>query len=191
MELDLNTVDDNELLLLLSDGNKAAFDALYSRYWKKVYNSAFKRVRDEGIAKDVAQDVFIQLWTRQSKLPVINVGAYLEVAARNSVFKQIEKASKYSSLSDILVEPESNLGHADTMILHAEFLDAFQQLIQSLPPQQQLIFNLKFNEGLSSQQIAEKLDLSVKTVRNQMGRALTTLRQSFFLGFILYIISQK
>jgi RNA polymerase sigma-70 factor (family 1) len=191
MGLDLNTVDDNELLLLLSDGNKAAFDALYSRYWKKVYNSAFKRVRDEGIAKDVAQDVFIQLWTRQSKTPVMNVGAYFEVAARNSVFKQIEKASKYSSLSEILVEPESNLGHADTMLLHAEFLDAFQQLIQSLPPQQQLIFNLKFNEGLSSHEIAEKLDLSVKTVRNQMGRALHTLRQSFFMGFLLYMISHK
>jgi RNA polymerase sigma-70 factor (family 1) len=191
MGSDLNKMDDNALLLLLGNGHKAAFDALYTRYWKKVYNSAYKRVKDEEIAKDVAQDVFIQLWTRQSKLPIINVGAYLEVAARNSVFKQMEKASKYSSLSEIIIEPESNSGHADTMMLHAEFLKAFQELLISLPPQQQLIFKLKFNEGLSSQQIAEKLELSIKTVRNQMGRALHTLRKSFFLFCVLYIISQR
>jgi RNA polymerase sigma-70 factor (family 1) len=191
MGSDLNKMDDNALLLLLGNGHKAAFDALYTRYWKKVFNSAYKRVKDEEIAKDVAQDVFIQLWTRQSKLPIINVGAYLEVAARNSVFKQMEKASKYSSLSEIIIEPESNSGHADTMMLHAEFLKAFQELLISLPPQQQLIFKLKFNEGLSSQQIAEKLELSIKTVRNQMGRALHTLRKSFFLFCVLYIISQR
>jgi RNA polymerase sigma-70 factor (family 1) len=191
MGSDLNKMDDNALLLLLGNGHKAAFDALYTRYWKKVFNSAYKRVKDEEIAKDVAQDVFIQLWTRQSKLPIINVGAYLEVAARNSVFKQMEKASKYSSLSEIIIEPESNSGHADTMMLHAEFLKAFQELLISLPPQQQLIFKLKFNEGLSSQQIAEKLELSIKTVRNQMGRALQTLRKSFFLFYVLYIISQR
>jgi RNA polymerase sigma-70 factor (family 1) len=191
MGSDLNNVDDNELLMLLANGQKTAFDALYNRYWKKVYNSAFKRVKNEEIAKDVAQDVFIQLWTRHSKSPIINIGAYLEVAARNSVFKQMEKASKYSSLSEILVEPESNLGHADTMMLHAEFLNAFQQLLISLPPQQQVIFKLKFNEGLSSQQIAEKLELSIKTVRNQMGRALHTLRKSLFLLFALIIIYQK
>jgi RNA polymerase sigma-70 factor (family 1) len=191
MGSDLNEMDDKELLLLLSNGHKVAFDALYTRYWRKVYNSAFKRVKDEEIAKDVAQDVFIQLWTRQSKLPIINVGAYLEVAARNSVFKQMEKASKYSSLSDILLEPESNLGHADSMMLHAELLNAFQQLLTSLPPQQQLIFKLKYNDGLSSQQIAEKLGLSIKTVRNHVGRALQILRKSFFLFCAVIIILRK
>jgi RNA polymerase sigma-70 factor (family 1) len=191
MAVDVKIMDDNELLLLLSNGNRAAFDALYTKYWKKVFNSAYKRLKDEGIAKDVTQDVFIQLWTRKSKSPIENIGAYLAVSARNGVFKHMEKAAKYTTLADCLIEPESHSGHADGTIIHAEFLKGFQEILKTLSPQQQMIFNMKFNEGLSSQQIADELQISIKTVRNQMGRALQTIREAMFMFCILFSIYNR
>jgi RNA polymerase sigma-70 factor (ECF subfamily) len=103
----------------------------------------------------------------------------------------MEKEAKYAALPDGAEELESPLGRADANMLHDEFLKAFNELINTLPPQQQMIFNLRFNEGLSSQQIADQLQISPKTVRNQMGRALATLRKSLFLLHVLFYFYQK
>jgi len=180
MSRDLNIADDAELLLLISNGSKPAFDQLYNKYWKDVYNTAFKRLNDADKAQDVAQDVFVQLWIRSAKSPIENLQAYLHVAARNGVFKQLEKESQYLSLPDSAENLESSFDHADANMLHEEFVKAFIDLVDNLPFQQKIIFNLRFNEGLSSQEIADKLQISPKTVRNQMGRALSTLRKSLF-----------
>jgi len=191
MAPDLDIADDEALLLLLSNGSKPAFDILYHRYWKQVYNTAFKRLNDEDRAKDVAQDVFVQMWIRGSKTPIDNLPAYLHVAARNGVFKQIEKEAKYSALPDTAHEIESPLDRADAQMLHEEFLVAFTDLVKTLPAQQQIIFNLRFNEGLSSQEIADQLQITPKTVRNQIGKALNTLRQSFFMLHLLVFIHHR
>ncbi|SEP41511.1 RNA polymerase sigma factor [Mucilaginibacter sp. OK283] len=191
MSQDLKNADDAQLLLLLGEGSKPAFDVLYNKYWKQVYNTAYKRLNDTERAQDIAQDVFVQLWTRGSKSPIDNLPAYLLVAARNGVFKYMEKEAKYAALPDGAEELESPLGRADANMLHDEFLKAFNELINTLPPQQQMIFNLRFNEGLSSQQIADQLQISPKTVRNQMGRALATLRKSLFLLHVLFYFYQK
>lgn len=191
MSQDLQIADDAKLLLLLSGGSKPAFDVLYNKYWKQVYNTAYKRLNDAERAQDIAQDVFVQLWVRGSKSPIDNLPAYLLVAARNGVFKHMEKEARYAALPDGAEELESPLGRADANMLHDEFLKAFNELIGTLPPQQQMIFNLRFNEGFTSQQIADELQISPKTVRNQMGRALTTLRKSLFLLHVLYYFYQK
>jgi RNA polymerase sigma-70 factor (family 1) len=191
MGLDLKIADDAELLLLLSKGSKPAFDVLYNKYWKQVYNTAYKRLNDPERAQDIAQDVFIQLWIRGSKSPIDNLPAYLLVAARNGVFKKMEKEARYASLPDGAEEIEGSAGRADANMLHDEFLKAFTDLVSTLPPQQQMIFNLRFNEGLSSQQIADQLNISPKTVRNQMGRALNILRKSLFLLYVLVYFYQK
>jgi RNA polymerase sigma-70 factor (ECF subfamily) len=191
MDQHLQDADDDELLLLLSEGSKPAFDILYNKYWKQVYNTAFKRLNDAERAQDIAQDVFVQLWTRGSKSPIDNLPAYLLVAARNGVFKYMEKEARYTAMPAGAEDYESTLGRADANMLHDEFLKAFNDLVATLPTQQQLIFNLRFNEGFTSQQIADHLQISPKTVRNQMGRALNTLRKSLFLLHILLYFFQK
>ncbi|MEJ2882046.1 RNA polymerase sigma factor [Pedobacter sp. GR22-6] len=178
---------DTELLLRLGNGDKHAFDILYNRYWKQVFNAAYKRLGDREQAQDIAQDVFIQLWTRASKAPIDNLSGYLMVATRNGVFKKMEKEAKYSALPESVHQMESATG-ADSGVLHQEFLFAFQALIETLPPQQRLIFKMRFEEELNSHQIAEKLEISVKTVRNQLGKALATLRSSLLLIHVLLFL---
>ena len=188
---DLYIADDAELLLQLSNGSKPAFDILYNKYWKQVYNTAYKRLNDAERAQDIAQDVFVQLWIRGTKAPIENLPAYLLVAARNGVFKFLEKEAKYTALPDGADELRGSPHGADANMLHNEFLKAFNELIKTLPPQQRIIFNLRFNEGLTSQQIADQLQISPKTVRNQMGKVLVTLRKSLFLLHLLFYFYQK
>lgn len=184
----INQTEDSVLLLQLSEGSKYAFDILYDRHWKQVFNAAYKRLNDVEQAKDIAQDVFVQLWTRGSKSPIENLPAYLFVAARNSVFKHLEKEGKYAALPEMAEQLESPNERADGDILHAEFLKAFEALINTLPAQQRLIFKLRFENELTSQQIADQLEISPKTVRNQLGKALAYLRTSMFLTFLFLIL---
>jgi RNA polymerase sigma-70 factor (ECF subfamily) len=186
----LNSSGDDELLLQLSEGSKPAFDILYNRYWRLVFNTAFKRLNDMERSQDIAQDVFVQLWIRGTKTPIENLPAYLNVAARNGVFKHLEKEGRYVALPDTVGELEGTQGDADAKILHKEFLQAFHQLIDSLPAQQRIIFKMRFEEDLSSQEIANRLQISPKTVRNQLGKALNTLRTSLMLFYTLVLYCQ-
>ncbi|NIG57577.1 RNA polymerase sigma factor [Chitinophaga sp. Cy-1792] len=189
---ELLSASDGDLLAAMSRGNTLAFDTLYNRYWKDVYNIAYKRLQQMDLAQDVAQDVFVQLWTREKSTPIDNLGGYLRIATRNCVFKQMEKSARQPLIPDpasFLEELKETGGTADDNMLYKEFLAAFQALTATLPAQQQLIFNMRFHEGRSSQEIADELQLSVKTVRNQMGKALSKLRESLILLQIALIIA--
>ncbi|MCC8408177.1 sigma-70 family RNA polymerase sigma factor [Mucilaginibacter sp. UR6-1] len=183
--------DDKELLYLLGQGSKQAFDILYDKYWKKVYNAAYKRLNDTVYAQDIAQDVFVQLWTRASKAPIDNLPAYLAVAARNGVFKHMEKQSRFADLPDAPVHIEG-IDKADERLLFSEFHKAFYQLIETLPTQQRIIFKMRFEDDLTSAEIAEALQISPKTVRNQIGKALTTIKSSLLvIQLMVYFYQQR
>src|SRR4051812_22864977 len=132
MSQELHSADDSELLRLLSKGNKLAFDALYNKYWKQVYNNAYKRLNDTERAQDIAQDVFMQLWSRGGTAQIDNLPAYLFVAARNGVFKHLEKEAKYAALPEAAENLESQAGHADSHMLYNEFFNSFKSLIHTL-----------------------------------------------------------
>ncbi|MDB5159603.1 MAG: polymerase sigma-70 factor [Mucilaginibacter sp.] len=187
----LTGLTDQELLESLAQGSLEAFDALYSRYWKQVLNQANKRLSDTDAAQDVAQEVFFQLWKRGSGDVIDNLPAYLFVAVRNAVFKHFEKESKYESLSDVVFEMETLHAGADSNLLYNEFLQSFDQLIDSLPQQQRIIFRLRYEDGLDTQQIADQLQLSVKTVRNHLGRALATCRESLLFAHLLFFLLRR
>lgn len=182
----LYNANDTELLLQLSKGSRPAFDALYNRHWKQIYNAAYKRLNDEQQAQDIAQDVFVQLWTRGTTSPIENLAAYLHTSARNGVFKYFEKQGKQSALPDTIENISDEHDRADAGMLHQEFLNAFNELVDTLPTQQRIIFKMRFEQDLNSQQIAEQLGISPKTVRNQLGKALATLRTSLLVLHLLF-----
>lgn len=187
-KLNFADVDDNKLLAEVFEGNHEAFDMLYNRYWKWVFNAAFKRTNDVTIAEDITQDVFVQLWTRKTNYYIESLPSYLLIAARNGVFKRFGKEERYTELSDDIEKPDNLADAADAQLLHKEFLTAFAELIETLPEQQRLIFKYRFNDGLSSQEIADKLQISPKTVRNHIGRALATVRKELVWLQILAIL---
>lgn len=185
----VHSQEDTALLAQLSNGSRVAFDALYDKYFKQVYNSAYKRLNNPHHADDIAQEVFVQLWIRGSKTPIENLPGYLFTIVKNSIFKFLQKESKYAELPDVANQTEDPLANADAVLLYQEFLDSFDLLIASLSPQQQVIFKMRFEDDLSSTEIAEKLQISPKTVRNQLGKAISKLRGSIALMFLLYLVS--
>lgn len=181
-------LEDSELLLQLNTQNRLAFDELYDRHFKFVYNSAFKRLNDADRSADVAQEVFVQLWTRKSTAPIDNLPAYLFTLVRNNVFKLLEREQRYQPLPELFDQWDGRTGNADAVLLYREFVVAFEQLVDSLSPQQKIIFRMRYEQELSPAEIAQKLDLSPKTVRNQLGKALLRLKSAVAISVLFYFI---
>jgi len=135
--------------------------------------------------------VFVQLWVRGSKTPIENLPAYLHTVVRNNVFKLLEKESKYTALPEVTTQLEDPRANADSILLHQEFLKAFDELVESLPEQQRIIFKMRFDEDLSSAEIAERLQISPKTVRNQLGKSLSRLKSSMLLVYVVHVLLYK
>ncbi|WP_028297255.1 RNA polymerase sigma factor [Olivibacter sitiensis] len=181
-------LEDSELLSKLRDDNRHAFNLLYDKYWEFVYNNALKRLVDHTLAEDVVQEVFTQLWLRKHLDDIKNLPAYFYIATRNQVFKLQKREGKYIPVEEIAQELLVTHENAEAKLLYKELQMAYQQLIANLPPQQQLIYELKYNKGLSTEEIASMLNLSPKTVRNQLGRTLNRIRDSLIVSIILFNI---
>lgn len=183
-----STSEDSLLLNQIKSGNRAAFDILYKKYWKQVFNSAYKRLNEADRAQDVVQDVFTQLWIRGVNNEIENIGAYLHTAVRNKVFNLLEREERYTVIPDLIFQLENSVDRADAQLLHKELMEALTALVATLPLQQQTIFRLRHFEGLTTTEIASKLQISPKTVRNLLGKSLARLRKSLFVLHYLIIL---
>jgi len=184
-----NNQDDVVVLKRIRNGEADAFDVFYEKYWTFVYNCAFKRLKDREASKDISQEVFSQLWIQLQSgknQEIDNVKGYLYVAVRNHVFKWMDKEQKLVSIADVLHMLENAYESADAQLLYEELLLTYNNFINELPAQQQLIFKLKYNDGFDSAEIAKQLNITDKTVRNQLGRALGKMRTK--IGFWLIIL---
>jgi RNA polymerase sigma-70 factor (ECF subfamily) len=186
---DIHNMEDSALLMQVAAQNRSAFGELYDRHFKFVYNSAYKRLKNADQAADIAQEVFVQLWTRKSSAAIDNLPAYLFTLVRNSVFKFLEREQRYEPLPDFFDQWDGRTGNADAVFLYQEFVVAFDHLVNSLSPQQQIIFRMRYEQDFSPAEIAEKLELSPKTVRNQLGKALIRLKSSFAIFIFFYFLA--
>jgi RNA polymerase sigma-70 factor (ECF subfamily) len=184
-------MEDKLLLQQLRDGSTFAYRALYHRYWEQTYNNIYKRLKDQEQAEDLTQDVFMSLWLKREETLIENLPAYLYVTARNSVYKLMGKQSRFVPIDELLENLAKSENQTDARLLKNEFMSAYEALIDTLPVAQQTIFRMRYNDGLSPDEIAEALDLSPKTVRNQLGKALVKVKATLGLLSLLAILMQQ
>ena len=180
--------DDNLLLQQVHDGNAHAFDLIYEKYWAFAYTAAYKRLRDHDQAKDIVQEIFIHVWTKKESLVINNFPAYLNIAIRNKVFKTLAKQKDLSPFLDVLESLPATYLQADSNLLWKEFFTSYETLLKALPPQRKIIFRMRFQEDIATQDIAQQLGLSKKTVQNQLSIAFDQLKTSLIHLLTIVII---
>lgn len=162
---------------MLSDNNLYhRFETIFREHYNTLANYALSILKNEHDAEDVVQEVFIRVW--QNTPNVIEspqVKFYLLTAVRNGCISHIRKQSGKN-----FVQPEEVHLHrtadADEKKEPEDLMALAEQALALLPPQCQHIFRLSRFGKLTYQQIADELGLSVKTVENQMGKALKMMR---------------
>jgi RNA polymerase sigma-70 factor (family 1) len=174
----IQSYDDNALLCALQQGSKQAFAEIYRRYSRPLFLQAYRKVGVHDVCEDILQEVFSALWLRRDTLqPGKSLKAYLEGILRHKVVDYYRlsclRLKHLDALTHMLDQPDTPLTEA----LHAkEQESALHYHIQSLSERVRTIFLLSRYDGLSVEDISEKLQLSNQTVRNQISKALKSLR---------------
>jgi len=168
---------------VVTNGDYNAFRELFTRHYRSLCNYAMRVVVTREIAEEVVSDVFVKLWKNREQIEVhTSFQAYIYRAVRNQALDYLKLRIHRQNERDSLESVQWNMNHADHFspaeeLSYNEFYSHIEDCIQALPRQCQLIFRLSREEGLRYRDIAERLDISVKTVETQMSRALKVLRE--------------
>ncbi|MDX8337798.1 RNA polymerase sigma-70 factor [Draconibacterium sp. IB214405] len=172
----MNSFEENKLYENIQQGDTKAFEKLFKMYYGYLCNFATKIIEDDVAAEEIVQDFFVKFWERKADISI-------ETSLKNYLFRSVKNLClNYIKHNNI------KLQHAQTVIAESEennFNDHFVEVdlaadiaksIEELPEKRREIFRLSREEGLKYREIAEKLNISVKTVEAQMGLAIKFLR---------------
>jgi RNA polymerase sigma-70 factor (family 1) len=179
---------DDQLLRQLYESDERAFAEIYNRYWKPLYTSAHNILQVKEAAQDAVQEVFISLWKRREAIQVEVLQSYLHQAVRFQVFKAIRAEKTDQHFFNRLALITRDILFEDP-VLFKELESLYKQLIHALPPDEQEIFLLHRDGGLTYKQIAEQKNISVKTVEKKMSRALKELRYGMDDAMVIVLVS--
>lgn len=168
-------------------------EALFKSHFKGLCKFADSYLKDYEVSKEIVQDAFVSLWMKRESIdPEKQVKSYLTTTVRNKCLNYLRDNRKFNKE---LVEIESRFETAfieqPDFLVQSELRSGIDNAIQELPEKCRHIFILNRFENLRYQQIAEKLNISVKTVETQMSKALSHLRTrlSEFLPSILLLLT--
>lgn len=177
----LKNYSDLELVPLIQKGIKVAYQELYERYAPRIYQFALSYLRNELDSEELVQDVFLKIWEKREKLDSTkNIKSFIFKIAVNSIYDLIRRRNIEHAFHDFTQAQENQ--QSDTTwhtVIWEEMLMNLDELVKQMPEQCRKIFRMSREKGLSNDEIARELNLSKRTVENQLYRAIAFLKEHF------------
>ena len=172
-------------LAALSQGARAAFEALYHRYKQPVFANIRKMVPDPDAAEDLLQETFIALWESRAAIdPAKGAGGWLFVVSYNKAASYLKKKLREAAI----LEPETDLAElavADELgdeELYTTQLSLVEEAVAHLPARKQTVFRLCRFEGKSAEEVAAATGISVASVKDYLKQSTRFIREYIHLG---------
>ena len=178
---------DTQLSALLAQDDRDAFDAIYDRYWQVMYDHAYKRLRNKQQCQEIIQDVFVDLWLRRGRVDINNIKAYLLTAVRFQIYKLVTKGKTDRPFFELYETMAVSLSGVESNLIEKEFMRYVKVWIDVLPEKRRKVFLLHVEYNLSTKEIANRLSVSQKTVQNQLGTAMQSLRM-YVANYFTYLM---
>jgi RNA polymerase sigma-70 factor (family 1) len=182
---------EESLLIDLNKGSIDAFEHIYQLYWSSLYNYAYNIIRNKVVCEEIIQETFFSLWTKREQLSITHsLQSYLYTAVKFQTLNYIRSEKVRKNYADSFTAfgkvdyDNSNEEHTDLSDLKTRI----EREVAKLPEKCQQIFRLSRNEHQSVKKIADLLNISHKTVENQLTKALKHLRSSFGNLYVSLIV---
>lgn len=181
--------DEKALLAEVSLGDQRAFRALFDRYKQRFYSTVLKMTGSDEVAQDIVQDVFLKIWTNRENLGNIdNPSAYFFTSVYRRVYQHYRKVALERKILQVAAPTKGSVNTTDEMVLAHESRNLISQAVAKLPPQQQLVFKLSKEEGLSREDVASQLKISPHTVRNHLADAIKSIRVFLQRSSLIFLV---
>ena len=185
---------ENEIGKSLQNGNEGAIEMLFRSHYKKLCNYAYTLLLDADESEEAVQQVFIRLWEKRDIMEInTSIQSYLYCAVRNTSLNKIKHNKVRKGYAEEVTAMAQQAEPATHITFQNELQGQIHSAIESLPVQCRLIFKLSRFEELKYSEIAEQLGISIKTVENQMGKALKIMRVKLidYLAVILLLMASS
>lgn len=163
----------------LKEGDINAFEMFFRTYYQPLCNYAFSFIQDRDEAEEIVQSAFLSVWEKRKTLDIkTSLKSYLYTMVRNTSLNVIKHEKiKQRYVGEALAVEDRSHENVSQKVLSLELEEKIQRAMESLPEQCRLVFKLSRFEELKYSEIAEQLQISIKTVENQMGKALKIMRE--------------
>lgn len=175
--------EDSFLVLKIQEDNYEAFEALYTRYNKKIYSFSYQYLKNHSQTEELLQSVFVSLWDHRKSLnESLPVSSYIYRCASNKIYDYLRQKyahNKYVEHQKINAVNEENNTIND--IYFNDLKESIDSIVDTLPPRQKNIFFLSRYRYLNNKEIAKQLNISVRTVETQIYKVIKTIRKKLMI----------
>ncbi|SKB38324.1 RNA polymerase sigma-70 factor, ECF subfamily [Sphingobacterium nematocida] len=190
----LDTLTDQQLVAIWPQQHEPVFAEIYNRYWDRLLAVAYHRLENLQDAEECVQDVFCKFWAvrYEFKLKGKDLSFYLAQAIRNQIFTFLRRKYRIKEENKALQTQEQQINFLtpERQFIIAELSKKFDEAIEDLPPQCKLVYLLKKDEGLTVNEIAERLHISINTVKSHLKKANKDLRKNTeLLTLVVFVLS--
>lgn len=182
--------EESKLISLLSVDSEYAFQLLYDRHRKRIYQTALRYLKSPVSAQEVVQDVFLKLWYYRKDLKADHpLEGWLYTLAKNNILNRLKKiANEWKATKGFGLVTDTSVNNIEDKLRNDQYQELLGKALGQLSAQQRQVFTLARNENLTYAEIGERLDISPLTVKTHMARALDSIRNFFTdYGIILSI----
>ena len=168
-----------DLVIKISQGDEKAFEELYRLFSKKIYYTARRMNLCHEDAEGTVQEVFLKIWKNRASLdPSLSINAYLVTIARSVVIKKAKKEARFFAYQKYNIPLNPNItNETEDGLVYTDLHQVSSEMIHQLPAGQKKVFIMRNFEYLSVDEIAGKLNISKRTVENQIFRATKNLKE--------------
>lgn len=168
------------LVKALKEGNQLAFSIVYKTYAAQTFSLAFKYLLSKELAEDAVQNLFLKLWLKKEEIDETKpINRYLFTMLKNDLLNTLRDSKKNIYLLEdclsMVLELEDNSQNEN---LKQEQMNIIQQALEQLSPQRRKVFEMKVSGKYSNQEIADKLNLSINTIKFQYSQSLKQIRST-------------
>jgi len=176
LEVAINT-SEKDLIELLRSGDEKAIEILFDMHYDYLCKCVYKLIQDAPGCEDIVQEVFTEVWKKREQIKInTSLKGYLRRAAINKALNQIRSRRYTIDEADDAIQIQANISSSQEVMEGNEMQLKLNAAINKLPEKCRIVFSLSRFEELSYKEIAAKLDISTKTVENQISKALKVLK---------------
>ena len=185
-------IPDSDIFLAIRQGNERVYETVFRKHYQALCNYACGILKDMDDAEETVQSIFLKLWEHREGIEInVSLKSYLYRAVHNTCLNRLKHLKIQDTYRQYVGDYFADTFDSATDIMDKNELEnRILEALEKLPEQCRLIFKMSRFEELKYQEIADKLGLSIKTVENQIGKALRIMRTELadYLPVILFML---